>query len=53
MVLRFDKLKSAIATYELHTKKPSTTEGCRGLWICGPSGTGKTHKAREMSLSGF
>lgn len=53
LVLKYDKLKTAIAAYHLDSKKPSTAGGCRGLWICGPSGTGKTHKARDISLSAF
>lgn len=53
MVLKYDKLKTAIAAYKLDTQKPSETQGCRGLWIQGPPGTGKTHKAREISLSKF
>ena len=49
MLLKYDKIKTAVSAYKLDTQKPVEVEGCRGLWICGPPGTGKTHKAREIS----
>lgn len=53
MVLKYDKLKTAVAAYQLDTRKPYEAKGCRGLWIQGPPGTGKTHKARTISQAEF
>lgn len=53
MVLKYDKLKSAIAAYKLDTQQPYEAKGCRGLWIQGPPGTGKTHKARTISQAEY
>lgn len=53
MVLQYDKYEKALNAYKLASEKPYTADGVRGLWIVGPPGTGKSHKAREVSLTLF
>lgn len=53
MILQFDKYQRAISAYRLTTEKAYTSEGTRGIWFVGPPGTGKSRKARDISLAEF
>lgn len=50
MVFAYDKYAKSINAWRLSNQKPSETEGTRGIWVCGPPGTGKTYWARQRSL---
>lgn len=45
-ITKFWQLKRSLDLYNLATKEPYTAEDVRGIWIVGPPGTGKTHRAR-------
>lgn len=44
---KFWQAKRSLDLFHLATKKPHEAEGTRGIWIVGPPGTGKTHRARH------
>ena len=43
----------SVNSFKLATEAPSKPGGVRGLWFYGPPNTGKSHRAREISLKEF
>lgn len=37
----------------LYMKTPEPIDGCCGTWLWGPTGTGKSHRAREMAPNAY
>lgn len=53
LVFGYARLKNDLNTYMLDCKQPVTTDSIRGIWIVGPPGTGKSHRARHDYGSPF
>ena len=45
----FHNWQRSVHSYRLSTDQPYEAEGARGLWIWGPTRTGKSHYARSIS----
>ncbi len=45
--MNYKRLAQSIELYELHCKKSEATDECKGRWIYGSSGSGKTTSALE------
>ncbi len=45
--------KRSVCSYKLDAAKPYAPGGVRGLWFWGKPNTGKSHRAREISLKEF
>ena len=48
LIFGYKKLKVDFETFLVDSKKPIETNGCRGIWIWGPPGAGKSTHARRL-----
>lgn len=46
-IVKYQNLKRSLDLYKLDTQPAYEADDVRGIWIHGPPGTGKTHKARH------